>query len=54
MEKIPSLDRKGVHERFLERFTSRTMCEKYVEVYNLGIMEKKRGYGAEHGLSLTA
>jgi len=53
-KKIPSLDRKGVHERFLERFTSRTMCEKYVEVYNLGIMEKKRGYGAEHGLSLTA
>jgi glycosyltransferase involved in cell wall biosynthesis len=52
-KRIPSLDRKGVHQRFLERFTARRMCEKYVEAYELGIWEKKRAARGKRGLSLT-
>lgn len=52
--KIPSLDRRTVHRQFLERFTSRRMCEKYLEAYEQGIWEKKRAIRGERGLSLTA
>ena len=52
-KRIPSLDRKAVHQRFLERFTARRMCEKYVEAYELGIWEKKRAARGKRGLSLT-
>lgn len=52
-QKISTLDRKKVHERFLERFTSAKMCERYVEAYELGIWEKKRAVRGKRGLSLT-
>lgn len=52
-KKIPSLDRKAVHQRFLERFTSRTMCERYIEAYEIGISEKKRAARGKRGLSLA-
>jgi glycosyltransferase involved in cell wall biosynthesis len=53
LKKIPSLDRRRVHQRFLERFTARRMCERYVEAYEQGIWEKKALLG-KRGLSLTA
>ena len=52
-KKVSSLDRKAVHQRFLERFTSRTMCERYIEAYELGISEKKRASRGKRGLSLA-
>jgi glycosyltransferase involved in cell wall biosynthesis len=52
-KKIPSLDRQGVHQRFLERFTARTMCERYIEAYELAISEKKRAASGNRGLSLA-
>lgn len=52
-KKIPSLDRKGVHQRFLERFAARTMSERYVEVYERVISEKKRAARSMRGLSLA-
>lgn len=52
-KKVPSLDRKAVHERFLERFTSRTMCERYIEAYEVGISEKKHTARGKRGLSLA-
>jgi glycosyltransferase involved in cell wall biosynthesis len=53
-KKIPSLDRKGVHRRFLERFTSRRMCEGYLKAYERGIWEKRRALRGTRGVSLTA
>ncbi|MBS1803389.1 MAG: glycosyltransferase family 4 protein [Acidobacteria bacterium] len=52
-KKIPSLDRKSVHQRFLERFTSQKMGEKYIEAYELGISEKTRAARGKRGLSLA-
>ena len=52
--KVSSLDRRAVHQRFLERFTSRHMCEKYLEAYEQAIWEKKQAIRGERGLSLTA
>jgi glycosyltransferase involved in cell wall biosynthesis len=52
-KKIPSLDRKGVHQRFLERFTARIMGKRYIEAYELGISEKKRAARGTRGLSLA-
>jgi glycosyltransferase involved in cell wall biosynthesis len=52
-KKVESLDRKAVHQRFLERFTARTMGERYAEVYELGISEKKRAARGSRGLSLA-
>jgi glycosyltransferase involved in cell wall biosynthesis len=51
--KIPSLDRRKCHERFLERFTSRRMCLDYVSAYERGICEKKRAVRGKRGLTLT-
>ena len=53
-KKIPSLDRRTVHQRFLERFTSRRMCEQYLEAYEREVWEKKRAPHGERGFSLTA
>jgi glycosyltransferase involved in cell wall biosynthesis len=53
-KKIPALDRKGVHRRFLERFTARKMCEGYLEAYERGIWEKRRALRGTRGVSLTA
>jgi len=52
-KKIASLDRNKVHERFLERFTSRRMCEQYLEAYEQGIWEKRRAARGERGISLA-
>ena len=52
-KKALSLDRKGVHQRFLERFTSRRMCEQYLEAYEQGIWEKKRASRGKRGISLA-
>ena len=52
-KRIPTLDREGVHKRFLERFTARTMCERYLEAYELGISEKQRAARGNRGLSLA-
>jgi glycosyltransferase involved in cell wall biosynthesis len=52
--KVPSLDRKAVHQCFLERFTSRHMCERYLEAYEQAIWEKEKEMHGERGLSLTA
>jgi glycosyltransferase involved in cell wall biosynthesis len=52
-QQIPSLDRKAVHQRFLERFTARRMAERYVEVYELEIWEKQRAARGNRRLSVT-
>jgi glycosyltransferase involved in cell wall biosynthesis len=52
-KKIPSLDRRAVHQQFLRRFTSRRMCEEYLDAYEQGIWEKKRSSRGERGLSLA-
>ena len=53
VQRIPSLDRKGVHQRFLERFTARRMCEDYVAAYERGIWEKKRAIRGKRAMSVT-
>ena len=53
VQRISSLDRKAVHQRFLERFTARHMCEKYLEAYERGIWEKKRAARGKRGLTVT-
>jgi len=50
---IDSIDRKACHQRFLERFTSRRMCEQYLTAYERGIWEKKRAARGKRGLTLT-
>jgi len=52
--RITSLDRRTCHQRFLERFTSRRMCERYVAAYERMIWEKRAVDRDERGLSLTA
>ena len=53
VKRIPSIDRRACHERFLERFTSRRMCEQYLTAYERGIWEKRRGTRGKRGLTLT-
>jgi glycosyltransferase involved in cell wall biosynthesis len=53
LKRIPSLDRRACHQRFLERFTSRRMCEHYLAAYERGIWEKKRAARGKRGLTLT-
>jgi glycosyltransferase involved in cell wall biosynthesis len=54
LRKLPELDRRVCHERFLERFTSRRMCEQYVAAYEREICEAKRAARGNRGLTLTA
>ena len=51
---IPSIDRRACHQRFLERFTSRRMCEEYLTAYEHCIWEKRRSARGKRGLTLTA
>jgi glycosyltransferase involved in cell wall biosynthesis len=53
LQRIPSLDRQACHQRFLERFTSRRMCEQYLTAYERGIWEKKRASRGKRGLTLS-
>ena len=53
VKQIPSIDRRACHQRFLERFTSRRMCEQYLTAYEHGIWEKKRAARGKRGLTLT-
>ena len=53
VKRIPSIDRPACHQRFLERFTSRRMCEQYLAVYERRICEMKRASHAKRGLTLT-
>jgi glycosyltransferase involved in cell wall biosynthesis len=53
LQRIPSLDRRACHQRFLERFTSRRMCQEYLAAYEREICEKKRAVQGESGLTLT-
>lgn len=53
VKRIDSIDRKACHQRFLERFTSRRMCEQYLAAYERGIWEKKRAARGKRGLTLT-
>jgi glycosyltransferase involved in cell wall biosynthesis len=53
LQRIPNLDRKACHQRFLERFTSRRMCEQYLTAYERGIWEKKRASRGKRGLTLS-
>ncbi len=52
--RIDSIDRRACHQRFLERFTSRRMCEQYLTAYERVIWEKKRAARETRGLTLTA
>jgi glycosyltransferase involved in cell wall biosynthesis len=52
--RIDSIDRRACHQRFLERFTSRRMCEQYLAAYERVIWEKKRATRETRGLTLTA
>jgi glycosyltransferase involved in cell wall biosynthesis len=52
-KKIPSLDRRAVHQQFLRRFTARRMCQRYLDAYEQEIWEKKRSSRGERGLSLA-
>jgi hypothetical protein len=54
VKRIPSVDRRGCYQRFLERFTSRRMCEQYLAAYEHGIWEKRRAARGKRGLTLTA
>lgn len=54
VKRIPSINRRACHERFLERFTSRRMCEEYLTAYEHGIWEKRRVARGTRGLTLTA
>ena len=53
VKRIPSIDRRACHQRFLERFTARRMCEQYLAAYERGIWEKKRAARGKRGLTLT-
>ena len=53
LQRIPSLDRRACHQRFLERFTSRRMCQEYLAAYEREIGEKKRAIQGKSGLTLT-
>lgn len=53
LQRIPSLDRRACHQRFLERFTSRRMCQEYLAAYEREICEKKRAGQGKSGLTLT-
>jgi glycosyltransferase involved in cell wall biosynthesis len=53
VKRVPSIDRQACHQRFLERFTSRRMCEQYLSAYERGIWEKKRAARGKRGLTLT-
>jgi glycosyltransferase involved in cell wall biosynthesis len=53
LKKIPSLDRRKCHQRFLDRFTSERMCLDYISAYEQGISEKKRAVRGKRGLTLT-
>ncbi|MGC1424886.1 MAG: glycosyltransferase family 4 protein [Terracidiphilus sp.] len=53
VKQIPSIDRRSCHQRFLERFTSRRMCEQYLTAYERGIWEKKRAARGKRGLTLA-
>ena len=54
LRQIPKLDRRMVHNRFLERFTSRRMCEQYLAVYEREICGAKHASRVKRGLTLTA
>ena len=54
VQRIPDLDRRECHKRFLERFTARRMCEEYLAVYEREICGAKRAARAKRGLTLTA
>jgi glycosyltransferase involved in cell wall biosynthesis len=53
LKRIDTIDRQACHQRFLERFTSRRMCEQYLAAYERGIWEKKRAARGKRGLTLT-
>jgi glycosyltransferase involved in cell wall biosynthesis len=53
VKRVPSIDRQDCYQRFLERFTSRRMCEQYLTAYERGISEKKRAARGKRGLTLT-
>jgi glycosyltransferase involved in cell wall biosynthesis len=53
VKRLPSIDRRACHQRFLERFTARRMCEQYLAAYERGIWEKKRAARGRRGISLT-
>lgn len=54
LQQIPKLDRRKCHDRFLERFTSRRMCEQYLTAYEREICGAKHAARVKHGLTLTA
>lgn len=53
VRRAASLDRQACHHRFLERFTSRRMCEEYLMAYEREIGEKKGGVVENRGLTLA-
>jgi len=52
-KRILSIDRVACRQRFLERFTSRRMCEQYLTAYERVICQKKRATRGKRGLTLT-
>jgi glycosyltransferase involved in cell wall biosynthesis len=54
VNRIPTVDRFACRQQFLERFTSRRMCEQYLDAYERGIWEKKRAARGRRGLTLTS
>ncbi|HEY2469616.1 MAG TPA: glycosyltransferase family 4 protein [Terracidiphilus sp.] len=54
LRKLPELDRRECHNRFLERFTARRMCREYLSAYEREICEAKRAANGKRGLTLTA
>lgn len=53
LQRIPSLDRRACHQRFLDRFTSRRMCLEYLAAYEQEICGKKHAMRDKRGLTLT-
>jgi glycosyltransferase involved in cell wall biosynthesis len=53
VKRIPMIDRRGCHQRFLKRFTSRRMCEQYLTAYERCISETKGAARGERGGTLT-
>ncbi len=53
VKRIPTIDRHACYGRFLDRFTSRRMCEQYLTAYERGMRENKRAARGKRGVTLT-
>lgn len=54
VKRVSEIDRRVCRRQFMERFTARRMCERYIAAYERAIWEKKKRHvRTERGLALT-